>query len=206
MTHIPIGDSPPTQTLLKHKANLYTGFTIRESLEHIDYGDIKTIQIKDLPKDSQIIDTEHLTGIQWRYDSKPQFLTHNAILLVARGEPSAYIFKGDVSDKVVVSNPFIVITLNDNQLLPEFVLWYLNHSQTAKQHFTINARGNALPITTIATVKELPMVIPPLSVQQQILQMIQETNAEAEMFLRLISLKQAYNQALFEHLLNQSTH
>lgn len=206
MTHIPIGNSPPTQTLLKHKASLYTGFTIRESLEHMDYGDIKTIQIKDLPKDSQIIDTEHLTGIQWRYDSKPQFLTHNAILLVARGEPSAYIFKGDVSDKVVVSNPFIVITLNDNQLLPEFVLWYLNHSQTAKQHFTINARGNALPITTIATVKELPMVIPPLSVQQQILQMIQETNAEAEMFLRLISLKQAYNQALFEHLLNQSTH
>lgn len=206
MTHTPIGDSPPLKTLLKHKASLYTGFTIRESLEHIDYGDIKTIQIKDLPKDSQIIDTEHLTGIQWRYDSKPQFLTHNAILLVARGEPSAYIFKGDVSDKVVVSNPFIVITLNDNQLLPEFVLWYLNHSQTAKQHFTINARGNALPITTIATVKELPMVIPPLSAQQQILQMIQETNAEAEMFLRLISLKQAYNQALFEHLLNQSTH
>lgn len=197
--------STPTHqkhALLKHKASLYTGFTIRESLEHIDYGEIKTIQIKDLPKNSQIIDTKHLTGIQWRYDSKPQFLTHNAILLVARGEPSAYIFKGDVSDKVVVSNPFIVITLTDNLLLPEFVLWYLNHSQTAKQHFAINARGNALAITTIATVKELPIVIPPLSEQQKILQMIQDTENEAQLFSRLIALKQAYNQAFFEQILN----
>lgn len=71
MTNDIIHSAEPKYILLKHKASLYTGFTIRESLEHLDYGDIKTIQIKDLPKNSPIIETEHLTGIQWRYDSKP---------------------------------------------------------------------------------------------------------------------------------------
>lgn len=198
--------NPRACTLLKHKASLYTGFTIRESIEHIDYGDVKAVQIKDLPKDSHIINTEHLTGIDWRYESKPQFLKHNAVLLVARGEPSAYLFTGDESDKVVVSNPFIVITVQSNELLPEFLVWYINHSQDAKAHFATNAHGNALPITTISTVKELPIAIPPLAMQQQILQMHQDTNTQANLFDRLIALKKAYNETFFELMLTKTCH
>lgn len=191
--------------LLKYLANLYTGFTIRESLDHLDYGDIKTVQIRDLPKNSQVIDTNNLTSIEWRYDSKPQYLEHNSIVLVARGEPSAYIFKGDVSHKVVVSNPFIVINLNTDDLLPEFVVWYINHFKKAKEHFAINARGNALPITTIATVKELPIIIPPIGDQKIILAMQETADKEVQLFSHLIKLRKEYNRTYSELILNQST-
>ncbi|MBE2893916.1 restriction endonuclease subunit S [Spirabiliibacterium falconis] len=188
--------------LLKHLAQLYTGFTIRESIDYLEYGEVNAVQIKDLPKDSHQIDTALLTGIEWKYDSKPQFLPHNAILLVARGEPTAYLFSGSIEDKVVASNPFIVINLVNEELLPEYLVWYLNHSMTAKNYFSSASRGSSFQIITLAVVKELPVNIPPLAVQQHIIGQHSQALAEQKCFERLIQLRQEYNAAMAEHLLN----
>ncbi|STZ76530.1 restriction endonuclease subunit S [Bergeriella denitrificans] len=188
--------------LLKYIAQLYTGFTIRESIDYLDYGEVSAVQIKDLPKDSNRIDTALLTGIEWKYDSKPQFLAHNAILLVARGEPAAYLFGGTLADKVVASNPFIVINLAQNGLLPEYLVWYLNHSAMAKGYFSSVSRGTSFPILTLGVVKELPVKIPPLAVQQQIIKRHIQMEAEKKHFNQLIQLRQEYNAALAEQLLN----
>ena len=52
--------------LLKHLAQLNSGFTIRESIDYLEYGEVKAVQIKDLSKQSHQIDTGLLTGIEWR--------------------------------------------------------------------------------------------------------------------------------------------
>ncbi|MDG4952967.1 restriction endonuclease subunit S [Actinobacillus equuli subsp. equuli] len=187
--------------LLKHLAQLYTGFTIRESIDYLDYGEVNAVQIKDLPKDSHDIDTALLTGIEWKYDSKPQFLPHNAILLVSRGEPTAYLFKGGIEDKVVASNPFIVINLEDKSLLPEFFVWYINHSTAAKSYFSAVLRGTSFPIFTLGMAKEFPIKIPPLEIQQQIIERHSQALLEKKCFEQLIQLRQEYNTALAEQLL-----
>lgn len=188
--------------LLKHLAQLYTGFTIRESIDYLDYGEVNAVQIKDLPKDSYQIDTTRLTGIEWKYDSKPQFLPHNAILLVARGEPAAYLFTGHIEDKVVASNPFIVINLESKELLPEYMVWYLNHSMTAKSYFASVLRGTSLPILNLSAVKELPVKTPPLAIQKQIIERHSQALLEKKCFEQLIALRQEYNAVLSEQLLN----
>lgn len=188
--------------LLKHLAQLYTGFTIRESIDYLEYGEVNAVQIKDLPKDSHQIDTALLTGIEWKYDSKPQFLPHNAILLVARGEPTAYLFTGTVEDKVVASNPFIVINLTEESILPEYLVWYLNHASMAKNYFSAVSRGSAMPITTLSALKELPVQIPPLATQKQIIEQHQQAQHEKRLFEQLIQLRQEYNTALAETLLH----
>lgn len=188
--------------LLKHLAQLYTGFTIRESIDYLQYGEVKAIQIKDLPKNHHHIDTQSLTGIEWKYDSKPQFLPHNTILLVARGEPSAYLFTGGLKDKVVASNPFIIINLLSDDVLAEYLVWYLNHAHAAKNHFASVSRGSALPITTLSAVKELPVKIPSLSQQQEILTRHQQAQEEQKLLQQLIVLRQEYNTAFAENILN----
>ena len=135
--------------LLKHLAQLNSGFTIRESIDYLEYGEVKAVQIKDLSKQSHQIDTDLLTGIEWRYDSKPQYLSHNAILLTSRGELAAYLFKGDIEDKVVASNSFIIINIIEETVLPEFMVWYLNNAIAAKNYFSSASRGSSLPITTV---------------------------------------------------------
>ena len=191
--------------LLKYlSSSIYTGFTIRESVEHIDYGDVKILQIKDLPRVGKFVDIDTATPIEWRYDSKPQFLSHNSIVIISRGEPSAYLFKGDQSDKVVVSNMSIVVNLATQDLLPEYLVWYINNASQAQQHFKINARGSAINLTTINAIRELPVIIPSIEEQEHILQLEQEAQREKQNFETLIALRQEHNIAQAEQILAQT--
>ena len=190
--------------LLKRLAQISTGFTIRESIDYLDYGEVKAIQLKDLPKDDWRINTHKLTGIEWRYDSQPQYLPHQAILLTARGEPSAYLFTGSADDKVVASNPFIIIHLLSNKVLPAYLVWYLNYSTVAQKHFAQFMRGNSLPLTSIVTVKELPVIIPNLQQQQEIINTFEQVRADALIFKRLIQLRKQYHQLMAENILSNT--
>lgn len=188
---------------LKQIAQLSTGFTIRESIDYLEYGEVKTIQIKDLYKNTDSIDGKECASIAWKYDSKPQFLAHKTILLLARGfKPSAYLFTGDIADKVVASNPFITINLTEERLIPEYLLWYLNHSNTSKHYFSSILSGANLPILRLSSVKELSVKIPPLEVQQQIIERHQKALFEKQCFEQLIALRAEYNGVLAEQLLN----
>ena len=175
--------------LLKHLAQLNSGFTIRESIDYLEYGEVKAVQIKDLSKQSHQIDTGLLTGIEWRYDSKPQYLSHNAILLTSRGELAAYLFKGDIEDKVVASNSFIIINVIEETVLPEFMVWYLNNAIAAKNYFSVGA------------LKELPVIVPNLAQQKEIIQRHLHAQREKQYLEQLIQLRHEYNNALAEQLL-----
>ena len=187
--------------LLKHLAQLNSGFTIRESIDNLEYGEVKAVQIKDLPKQSYQIDTDLLTGIEWRYDSKPQYLSHNAILLTSRGELAAYLFKGNIGDKVVDSNSFIIINIIEDTILPEFMVWYLNNAIAAKNYFSSVSRGSSLPITTVGALKELPVAVPTLVQQQEIIYRHLHAQREKQYLEQLIQLRHEYNNALAEQLL-----
>ena len=186
---------------LKHLASIYTGFTIRESVSYLAHGDIKLLQSKDLPKDNPVINPVALTRIDWKYDSKPHYLDHGSIVLLARGEPQAYLFNGQISDKVIVGHIFIVINLTSNIVNPEYLTWYVNHSSMAKRHFEINSKGTTLNMTSISTVRELPLVVPTIQEQHEILSRNQQANDEAKMFRNLAALRQEYNHAFNEQLI-----
>lgn len=187
--------------LLKHLAQLNSGFTIRESIDYLEYGEVKAVQIKDLSKQNHLIDIDLLTGIEWRYDSKPQYLSHNAILLTSRGELAAYLFKGDIEDKVVASNSLIIINIVEETVLPEFMVWYLNNAIAAKNYFSSVSRGSSLPITTVGALKELPVTIPTLAQQKEIIERHLHAQREKQYLEQLIQLRHEYNNALAEQLL-----
>ncbi|WP_180053962.1 restriction endonuclease subunit S [Acinetobacter sp. YH12236] len=192
------------ETKLKNIAEIYTGFTQRPPEKSVNTFDVKAIQIKDLTKDQVVITDDQLSDLEWAYDSKPQYLKHNSIIVVARGEPKAYVFKGDQADQVVVSNQFIVVNLNIDKLKPEFLAWYFNHSQVMRSYFEMNSRGSMLMMLSISTLKEASIVIPSLNQQEEILQLVQEADQEALVFQQLTALRAEYNQAMSEQILIQA--
>ena len=103
---------------LKNIAEIYTGFTQRPPEKSVNTFDLKTIQIKDLTKEQVIILDDQLVDLEWSYESKPQYLKHNSLIVVARGEPRAYVFKGQQVDQVAVSIQFIVVNLNVDNIKP----------------------------------------------------------------------------------------
>jgi len=188
-------------TILKRLADIYTGFTLRESVSYLANGDIKLLQSKDLPKDSFTINATPLTRIDWKYDSQPQYLKHGSVVLLARGEPKAYVYHGTEEDQVIVGHIFIVINLTTDDIDPEYLTWYINKSSIAKRHFETNSTGSTLNMTSISTVRDLPIVIPTIQEQQQILQRQEQSKVEAEVFKSLLKLRQDYNDAFDEQIL-----
>lgn len=189
---------------LKNIAEIYTGFTQRPPEKSFNTFDVKTIQIKDLTKDQVIISENQWSELEWAYDSIPQYLKYNSIIVVARGEPKAYVFKGTEADQVVVSNQFIVVNLQSADLKPEFLAWYFNHSQAMRSYFEMNSRGSLLMMLSISILKEASIVIPSLNKQEEILQFAQDANKEALIFQQLIAVRAEYNQAKSEQILAQA--
>lgn len=107
-------------------------------------------------------------------------------------------------NKVVASNPFIIIKLLDDNVLPEYLVWYLNHANKAKNYFALTTRGSTLPLITLNSVKELPVQIPSLSQQQQIIDQHKQAQHEKTLLEQLITLRQEYNAVFAEHILNQA--
>lgn len=189
---------------LKNIADIYTGFTQRPPEKSVSTFNVKAIQIKDLDKKQVVISDDQLTDLEWAYDSKPQYLKHNSVIVVARGEPIAYVFKGNEADKVVVSNQFIVVNLKGNNVKPEFLAWYFNHSSTMQAYFEMNSRGTLLMMLNILTLKEASVVIPSLEQQEEILQIVKNADKEALVFQKLIKLRTEYNQMKSEQILKQA--
>lgn len=192
------------ETKLKNIAEIYTGFTQRPPEKSVNTFDVKAIQIKDLTKDQVIISENQWSELEWAYDSRPQYLKYNSIIVVARGEPKAYVFKGTEVDQVVVSNQFIVVNLQSVDLKPEFLAWYFNHSQAMRSYFEMNSRGSLLMMLSISILKEASIVIPSLNKQEEILQFAQDANKEALVFQQLIAVRAEYNQAKSEQILMQA--
>ncbi|ENU83044.1 hypothetical protein F974_01876 [Acinetobacter sp. CIP 102159] len=192
------------ETKLKNIAEIYTGFTQRPPEKSVNTFDVKAIQIKDLTKEQVVIKQDQWSEFEWAYDSKPQYLKHNSIIVVARGEPNAYVFKGNQADQVVVSNQFIVVNLQTEDLKPEFLAWYFNHSQAMRSYFEMNSRGSQLMMLNISTLKEASIVIPSLQQQEEILQLVDDANKEAMVFQQLSALRAEYIQAKSEQILVQA--
>lgn len=190
-------------TDLKRIANIYTGFTIRESVSYLADGETRLLQSKDLPSNShEINDITGLSLIDWRYDSDPQYLKQGSIVLLARGNPKAYVFRGNVSDKVTVGHIFVIINLKTAAVNPEYLAWFINKSSMAKEHFEINSTGSVLNMTSISTVRDLPVLIPSLAEQDGIIRRNQQTKHDIEVMKRMIELRQEYNHAYNEQLLS----
>lgn len=190
---------------LKNIAELYTGFTQRWGDDSSSPSGFKIIQFKDLSSNSNYIYPKELARIDWTYDSKPHFLQTDSIIITARGNNvKAYLFKGNISDQVVVSNQFIVIELNDNKINPEYLVWYLNHAQQARTHFDLNSRGTTLLMLSIMTLRELNIIVPSLEQQNEVLKRVEDYQEEQILLQRWLRLKNEYNDALNELILLQA--
>lgn len=188
---------------LKRVADIYTGFTIRESVSYLDYGDTKLLQSKDLPNEEYVInDTSELSSIDWRYDSDPQYLKKGSVVLLARGTPKAYVFNGDINDRVTAGHIFIIINITSEILTPEYLAWYINNSGIARKHFEINSSGSVLNMTSISTVRELPVLVPSLSEQKEINKRNRQTWEDIQVLKQMIELRKEQNHAYNEKMLS----
>ena len=186
---------------IKHLVNVSAGHPFRESIQHAFDGDTAVVQLKDVDPEKGLDSTQlyrvHLTGRK-----SPDYLQQGDILFVGRGyRIFAVLFDQDLQPTVAGSHFFILkVRPNNPDVSPDYLVWYINHKQ-AQRYFAQHIAGSALPHVTRTTLENLPILVPPLAVQEHIVKLHHCRLKEKALLEKLIEKKKQLIDGLLDKTL-----
>ena len=186
---------------IKHLVNLSAGHPFRESIQHAFDGDTAVVQLKDVDPEKGLDSTQlyrvHLTGRK-----SPDYLQQGDILFVGRGyRIFAVLVDQDLQPTVAGSHFFILrIRPTWHDIRPDYLVWYINHKQ-AQRYFAQHIAGSALPHVTRTTLENLPILVPPLAVQEHIVKLHHCRLKEKALLEKLIEKKKQLIDGLLDKTL-----
>lgn len=186
-------------THLNNLADIRTGFTFREAIKEEPESGLRMLQIADI-KTSVLNECSTLPEIHWSPNKPPQTLKPNDIVIVARGANNrAAIYKAP--DQVIPTNQLMVVTCTSNDLLPDYLCWLLNYNVIKRQ--LIEARtGTNIPSLKKGDLQLLEITLPPIAIQQKILEINELGQKELETLQQLQHNTETMLNGMFSKLLN----
>lgn len=98
------------------------------------------------------------------------FLEYGDVLFAAKGTKNFAAVYDESSPPAVASTTFFVLRIISPTVLPDYLAWFLNHSDT-QQILKLNARGTSIPSIRKLVLEELEIPIPDISKQRLLLQL-----------------------------------
>jgi len=95
-------------------------------------------------------------------------LQPNDILLAGKGNIFAVQWKGEV-EPAVASGTFFVLSLKSREVLPEYLIWYLNSAGAQKQ-FAEHVKTTTVPHMRRGALDEIEIPVPPIEIQKAIVE------------------------------------
>jgi hypothetical protein len=188
---------------LKHIVSLMAGHPFRGSIQNASNGDVAVVQMKDADLEKGIDSANfyrvHLTGRK-----KPDYLQRGDILFIGRGyRIFAVLVDKDLEHTVAGPHFFIIRIKPDKQdVRPDYLAWYINHKQ-AQRYFSQHVAGTALPHINRGTLENLPVILPPLAVQEHMIKAHYCGLKEKALLETLIEKKKHFLDELLEQTLAQ---
>lgn len=140
--------------------------------------------------------------LNWK--TEKHILKEGDVLFAAKGVKNfAVIIKGNMG-ACVASSTFLVLRVKDeqrNNLVPEFLVWFLNHHNTLS-YLRSKAIGSTMPSITKNVLEDAEINLPDLKTQRTIIAIDALRRKEHQLKLKLEKLKEMQVQQL---LLNLTT-
>lgn len=131
-------------------------------------------------------------------------LQEGDILLISKGDSNrACLYQTEVGP-AVASSTFFVIRLRSNEVLPEYLQWYLNTSFLQSTLFALSRGTRILSLSKKALAK-VEVSIPSIRQQEQILKAQALWEKERALTFELVELKGALYQNLLFNLTKSNT-
>lgn len=183
---------------LKSLVTLSAGHSFRGSIENNPKGDVTVIQMKDVDVEKGL-DTSSLFRVHLAGRKKPDYLQQGDILFVGRGYRIFAVLIEQPLENTVAGSHFFVLKANHQNVRADYLAWYINHKQ-AQHYFSQHAVGSALPHVNRTTLEALPVVLPPLTIQEAIVKAHLCRLQEKALLEKLIEKKKQF----LDELLNQT--
>jgi hypothetical protein len=173
-------------TTLGTVSEVSTGYPFRKKIESEPDGDLVVVQIKDLGGSEGLggAGAIVLRGRGGEYDR--YLLRPGDVLFQSRGSrhPAVVVEAGL---RGIAAMGLHVIRPDPTRTLPEYVAWWLNHPRSQAKFTDELARGSNVPFVAKADLEKFSVSIPPLRVQQQIVE-IDALRARQEALSRRIDI------------------
>ena len=130
---------------------------------------------------------------------KREYLSQRGDIVVRLTAPYTAVLIDDTTSGMVISSNFVVIRIEDKQLMPEYLFWLLN-TQKVKRKIYENTTSNMLGAVNAKFLMDFDIALLPAEIQQKIAQLNLLAKKENQLLRELATEK----EKLYSCLLNQA--
>ncbi|GIZ09360.1 restriction endonuclease subunit S [Flavobacterium sp. UMI-01] len=155
---------------------------------------VKMIGTSDFDDDGNLLyDLE--ANVLYKPSIEKNFLKQGEIVFNAKGRRFFAILIDEKYDATIASATFLVLTIDSKTILPEFLVWYLNHPETLKV-FDSKTNTQVMPSITKQELGNLEIIIPTFETQKQIVGLDLLKKKQTKLQKELITLEENYINAI----------
>lgn len=181
--------------LLKEIADIRTGYSFRTKIQPDFTGNTLVVQLKELSEKNKI-DISTAVRINMSEISENYLLQKGDLVFRSRGMDSTAAIMNMDANNVILSAPFQRIRISKPlEIIPEYLLWYIN-SKEAQTYFIANKTGTSVSMISTAVLADLPVVVPSLEIQKQIIEINTLAVKEIELQEELIKKKKLLTETI----------
>ena len=186
---------------LKDIASINTGFYKKPDPE----GNATYLQGKHFDMTGKLKGDVVLSYDVWIDERAEKHVLRNQdLLFVAKGENNRTCMYYEHYGKAVASSLFFVIRINQYDLLPEYLHWFMNTPSTQKRIERFS-KGSHIPSVSKKSLRELEVQIPPINIQEKILEVDQVWQKEKEITHQILTQKELYYHNLLIELAKEKS-
>ncbi len=185
------------KTKLLEIADIQVGYQARGRIEENLGGDFTIIRPQDFDGAGNLLfDQAMHFSPSSKIDPQKYLITIVDILVQARGQSHmAYLIQEPLVNSVA-ANSFYIIRINEQEkIIPDYLAWWIN--QPKVQTYFKQARGiSTIPFISKSVLSFAPVLIPPLKIQEKIIEIIRLWQQEQGLLQMLIQKKDVLIQAV----------
>ena len=182
---------------LKDIAEIYSGISFRSELSSEEDGEAVLVQMKNLGT-LEVLDL----GSSSRSFTKIKNSSFKPVIALISGD-LLFRSKGFNFTAAKVENslfkvfpvaPLYLIRINSDKVIPDYVLWLINHSETQK-YFNQMAKGTTIMMISRQILEDMKLKIPNLKTQERIARIMELYRKEKMLTENLLVKKKIYLEA-----------
>jgi restriction endonuclease S subunit len=182
------------RTTIKNIATVQMGYSFRSRLETANDGNVTVIQMKDLP-DNNTVNCDKLTRINMKTIKQHHLAIKGDLIFRSRGLTTTSAILSENPGKAVIAAPLLRIRVcKPDKVLPEYLNWYINQ-RDAQRYFTSRQEGTSVNMISQKQLKEMPVVVPHLEQQKNIVELASLSAQEQNILNTLAEKRKQYISA-----------
>ena len=166
-------------------ADIQSGYINRGKIEPRANGSCLLLQAKDVDADQLSCRTNALIRSNPRLSGKDWFLERGDILFMARGARNHSLLIDKIPASVLAAACFFIIRVSNSEVLPEYLWWYLNQAPVEEYLKRFSGRSVHMPVVRRAVLEGIDIPIPPITVQQQVADIIALMMKEQDLYRKM---------------------